>query len=106
MGVCAISLKNSKSSKSLCDKFMNNTNLLHKVNKFLARELFHNVKDVVIFQTHPDGYEFFNKYHVIKERDLYKTYSKYESQIHHFTSLKLAMAKSLFSSINLTLPRE
>lgn len=77
-----------------------NDKLLTKVNKFLSKELFHNMNDIIIFQNDDGSYEFFNKYNVIKEEYGYQVFSKYNSETHRFSSLKSATAWCIFENRN------
>jgi hypothetical protein len=77
-----------------------NNKVLTKINKFLAKELFQNMNDIIIFQNDDGSYEFFNKYNVIKEVCGYQVYSKYNSETHRFSSLKSAAAWCIFENRN------
>lgn len=77
-----------------------NNKVLTKVNKFLAKELFQNMNDIIIFQNEDGSYEFFNKFNVVKETYGYQVYSKYNSETHRFSSLKSAAAWCVFENRN------
>ncbi len=77
-----------------------NDKLLTKVNKFLSKELFHNMNDIIILQNEDGSYEFFNKYNVIKESYGYQVSLKYNSETYRFSSLKSATAWCIFENRN------
>lgn len=78
---------------------MNDTTL-NRINRFLSKELYHNLSDISIFKLEDGSYEIFNKYHIVEQGNRYQVSVNSDFEVKYFYSLQNAITWCNFDNRN------